>query len=129
MITLVRLHPPHYLMQAGKALERTRVQYDPVAHRVQALQAVCWILQRDAPYQAVNLVALRKQQFRQVRSVLAGYSRNQRFSAAHEISDFSPAANILGIIAFTGNRTPSSMILRLNFDFPDSRSVKMIGNS
>jgi len=31
--------------------------------------------------------------------------------------------------ALSGKRTPSYRILRLNFDLPDSRSEKMMGNS
>src|SRR5215467_1312569 len=80
VVALVRLHGGNNLEDTCEALNGSGMQNDLVLHRPQSRQPVHRVLQSYPPNQAVDLITFREQEFRQIRSILSGDSRNQSSS-------------------------------------------------
>ena len=77
VITLVRLHCADHIVNARKTFERRGMEFDFVLQVGDAPEAMLGIFQRDSPDNAVYVIALVQQKFRQIRAILPGDAGDQ----------------------------------------------------
>src|SRR5215831_2352090 len=76
MITFVRADVFDHAVDARAALQRCRVQVNAVEYIPQTCEPLLWIFRASTDH-TKNFVSLGQQQFRQIRSVLAGNTCDQ----------------------------------------------------
>src|SRR5258708_5232030 len=93
MVTLIGPHFGKNLIDARETLQRSGVELNFVQETGEPHQPVGGILQRNAPHQAVNFIALGEQQFGKVGAILPRDPCDQGFALAHEVIQCSRERN------------------------------------